>query len=155
MQMIDFSELCLEFKDAGDFIRLEPLHFIYPNAQSDTDRNCINTLVIIKGGVFSGQYTAEFMTTDFELFKQELKALYTDFRGSAKFDPLEKQLVLSIQGDGLGHFQLDCEANPDPHIGHCLSYSISFDQTQIKEYIRQLEAITRKFPIDGNFNLKG
>lgn len=152
--MKDFSELSLEFKDAGDFIRLEPLHLVNPDGQCDTDRSWVKTLVTVKGGVFSGQYAAEFMTTDFELFKQQLRKLDTDFYGSAKFDPLEDQLVLAIQGDGLGHFHLDCVATPDPHLGHSLTFSISFDQTQIKEYIRQLDTITRKFPIDGNFKIQ-
>lgn len=152
--MIDSSDIYLEFTDAGDIIRVEPLSLIYPNGQLDWDRNWIKTRVTVKGGVFSGQFTAEFMTTDFEVFKQQLKKLDNDFNGPATFEPLEGQLILKIKGDGLGHFELDCEATPEPHLGHSLSFSISFDQTQIKEYVKQLDKITKRFPIDGDFKIK-
>jgi hypothetical protein len=151
--MTHTSGIYLEFADAGDIIRIEPLSLTNPNAQLDWDRNWIKTLVIVKGGVFSGEFAAEFMTTDFELFKQQLKRLDNDFNGSAIFEPLEAQLNLKIKGDGLGQFELDCEATPQQHLGQTLSFSISFDQTQIKEYVKQLDTITKKFPIDGDFKI--
>jgi hypothetical protein len=147
------TDTYLEFKDGEDIIRLEPVNFTFPKAELDWDRNWVKTRVIIKGGVFSGQYIAEFMTTDFEMFKRELKALDNDFNASATFEPLEQQLVLKIKGDGLGHFEVDCEATPEPHLGQTLSFSISFDQTQIKEYVRQLEKIIKTYPIDGDFKI--
>jgi hypothetical protein len=148
------TELYLEISEAGDTIRLEPFLLTYPNAELDWDRNWIKTNVTVKGEVFSGQYVAEFMTTDFEIFKQQLKKLDTDFNGTAKFEPLGGQLVLNIKGDGLGHFELSCEATPESHLGETLSFSINFDQTQIKEYVRQLDKITKQFPIDGEFKIK-
>lgn len=152
--MTHSSNIYLEFTDAGDIIRLEPLSLINPNGQNDWDKNWVKTWVSVKGGVFSGQFVADFMTTDFELFKRQLKQLDNDFNGSAKLEPLERQLVLNIKGDGLGHFELDCEATPEPHLGQMLSFSISFDQTQIKEYVNQLDKITKRFPIDGDFKIK-
>lgn len=148
------SNLYLEFTDAGDIIRIEPLILNYPKAELDWDRNWIKTRVTVKGGVFSGQFAAEFMTTDFEMFKRQLKKLDNDFNGSATFEPLEAQLILKIKGDGLGHFELDCEATPEPHLGHSLFFSICFDQTQIKKYVKQLDKITKRFPIDGDFKIK-
>jgi hypothetical protein len=62
----------------------------------------VKTTVIVKGGVFNGAFSAGFMTSDFEFFKQQLKKLDNDFNGSAKFEPLEGQLILSIKGDGFG-----------------------------------------------------
>ncbi|WP_052273527.1 hypothetical protein [Flavihumibacter solisilvae] len=152
--MTQSTDLYLEITDAGDIIRIEPINLINPNTDLDWDRNWIKTQVTVKGGAFSGQFVAEFMTTDFEIFKQQLKQLDTNFSGSAKFEPLESQLVLTIKGDGLGHFELYCEATPEPHLGQTLSFSISFDQTQTKEYVRQLDKITKRFPIDGDFNIK-
>ena len=144
----------LEFTDAGDIIRIEPISLTYPKADLDWDRNWIKTNVIVKGGVFSGQFLAEFMTTDFEMLKQQLKKLDKDFNASASFEPLEQQLVLRIKGDGLGHFELECEASPEPHLGQTLSFSINFDQTEIKEYINQLDKITKSFPITGDFKIR-
>ena len=151
--MTNLTDTYLEITDAGDIIRIEPISLKFPKANLDWDRNWIKTNVTVKGGVFSGQFVAEFMTTDFEIFKQQLKKLDNDFNAGATFEPLEHQLVLKIKGDGLGHFEVDCEATPEPHLGQTLTFSISFDQTQIKEYVRQLDRITKAFPIDGALNI--
>jgi hypothetical protein len=137
----------------GDIIRIKPLFLTFPKAKLDIDRNWIKTQVTVKGGVFSGQFDAEFMTADFEIFKRQLKKLENDFNATAKFEPWEQQLVLKIKGDGLGHFEVDCEATPEPHLGQTLTFSISFDQTEIKELVRQLDKITKAFPIDGDFKI--
>ncbi len=147
------DDIYLLFTDAGDMVRIEPIGLTHPNAELDWDRNWIKANVTVKGGVFSGQFVAEFMTTDFEYFKQQLKKLDNDFTASVLFEPVEQQLVLKIKGDGFGHFELDCEATPEPHLGTTLSFSLSFDQTQIRDYIHQLDRITKAFPIDGDFNI--
>ncbi len=151
--MTNITDTYLEITDAGDIIRIEPISLTFPKADLDWDRNWIKTNVTVKGGVFSGQFAAEFMTTDFEIFKQQLKKLDNDFNATATFEPLEQQLVLKIKGDGLGHFEVDCEATPEPHLGQSLTFSISFEQTQIKEYVRQLDRIIKAFPIDGDFKI--
>ncbi len=148
--MDDYTEIYLEFTDAGDLIRLEPISFTLPDADSAWDRSWIKTNVIVKAGVFSGQFVAEFMTTDFEQLKQQLEILDNDFKGTAIFNPLEQQLLLKIKGDGLGHFEIDCEAAPERFLGQTLSFSINFDQTEIKNHIRQLEIITKQFPVSGD-----
>ncbi|HSC54061.1 MAG TPA: hypothetical protein VLC98_10585 [Phnomibacter sp.] len=147
------SDTYFEITDAGDIIRIEPLSLTFPDAQLDWDRNWIKTKVTVKGGVFSGQFVAEFMTTDFEILKRQLKNLEKDLNGTARFEPLEQQLVLKIKGDGLGHFEVDCESTPESHLGQSLTFSISFDQTAIKEFVRQLDRITKTFPIDGDFKI--
>jgi hypothetical protein len=149
-----FNDTYLEITDADDIIRIEPISLSYPKADIDWDRNLVKTKVTVKGGVFSGQFIADFMTTDFEMLKRQLKILDSDFNASVTFEPLEQQLLLKIKGDGLGHFEVDCEATPEPHLGQTLTFSISFDQTQTKEYVRQLNKITKTFPIDGDFKIK-
>jgi len=148
------TELYFEIFDAGDIIRLEPFQLSNPGAELDWDRNWVKTNVTVKGGVFKGQYIAEFMTIDFELFKQQIKKLDSDFNASATFEPLEQQLIVKIKGDGLGHFEVHCEATPEPHLGQTLTFSLGFDQTEIKSLARQLDVITKKFPIDGDFKVK-
>ena len=151
--MINSTDIYLEFADAGNVIRIEPIALTFPKATLDWDRNWVKTNVTVKCGVFSGQFVAEFLTTDFEIFRRQLKKLDNDFNASATFEPLEQQLVLKIKGDGLGHFEIDCEATPQSHLEQKLTFSMNFDQTQIKEYVRQLDRITKAFPIDGDFKL--
>src|SRR4051794_23666642 len=100
--MIDTSDIYFEIFNGGDLIRLEPIQAKGDTSQSDWDRNWVRTKVTVKGGVFSGQYIADFMTTDFELLKRDFKKLDKNFKGTAKLEPLERQLLLNIAGDGLG-----------------------------------------------------
>ena len=148
------TELNFEIFDAGDIIRLEPIQVYDDTTQLDWDRNWIKTKVTVKGGVFSGQFMADFMTTDFELFKRDIKNLDKDFNGTAKLEPAEGQLELHISGDGLGHFEVRCKATDQPGYGGTLSFVLGFDQTELPRLINELDKITNTFPIKGDFNIK-
>ncbi|HZZ75646.1 MAG TPA: hypothetical protein VFE04_06930, partial [Puia sp.] len=120
----------------------------------ELDNNWIITQVTIKGGKFSGQFDAEFLTIDFERFKQELRPLYEDLKGSATFSGIEGYLELKVIGDGLGHFDVAVTACDQPGIGGKLTFIMAFDQTYLTDLISQLDRITKHFPIIGNFNIK-
>ena len=75
-----------------------------------------------------------------------------DFNGQA--EPLEGQLVLEIKDDGLGHFEVHCTACDQPGISGKLAFELSFDQTGLKRLIRELDTITKMFPITGDMNIK-
>lgn len=152
--MIETPEIYFELHDAGDLVRLEPKRLVQEGTEIEYNNNWIITTVTVKGGKFSGQFEAEFMTIDFEKFKQELKPLYDNLKGSATFSGLEGQLELNIVGDGLGHFDVSVVAIDQAGFGSKLSFTMSFDQTLIKELVSQLDAITRKFPIIGDFKIK-
>ena len=143
-----------EIFDGGDLIRLEPIKVYDDTSQLDWDRNWIRTKVTIKGGVFSGHFIADTMTTDFELFKRDIKNLTTNFSGTAKFEPLEKQIILNISGDGLGHFNVSCSANDHPNCGATLEFNLAFDQTELAKLVNELNHITKVFPIKGDMAIK-
>ncbi len=94
------------------------------------------------------------MTTDYELLKRDLRKLDKDLIGQAKFEPLEGQLVPEINGDGLGHFEVRCTACDQPGYGGKLSFSLSFDQTDLNRLINELGAITKLFSIKGDMTIK-
>lgn len=152
--MTHHSEIYFEIFDRGDLIRVEPYQAVKYNSQHDWDKNWVKTRVTIKSGVFSGQYVADFMTTDFELIKRDFKNFDKDFNATAKFEPLEGQLVLNISGDGLGHFEVECIARDQVGYGGKLSFSINFDQTELTRLIIELDKITKAFPISGNMLLR-
>ena len=151
---INLPETNFEICDADNIIRLEPIQVYDDTSQLDWDRNWVRTKVTVKGGAFSGQFTADFMTTDFELFKRGIKNLDKDFKGTAKLEPLEGQLVLDIIGDGLGHFEVKCSAKDQTGYGGTLSFSLSFDQTELTRLINELDKITKAFPIKVDFSIK-
>lgn len=153
--MTEKQEIYFELFDAGDIVRLEPLELIKYDSDLDWDKNWIKTKVTVKGGKFSGQYSGDFMTVDFEKFKQELSRLYNDLKGTANFNDLEGYLELKIIGDGIGHFEVNVKACDQPGVNASeLTFTMTFDQTELKELVNQLNRITKKFPIVGDFKIK-
>lgn len=153
--MTERQDIYFELVDAGDIVRLEPIELIKYDSDIDWDKNWVKTQVTVKGGKFSGQYTGEFMTVDFEKFKQELSRLYNNLKGTANFNDLEGYLELKINGDGIGHFEVQVKACAQPGInGSELTFEMAFDQTDLKELTNQLDRITKQFPISGDLRIK-
>jgi hypothetical protein len=145
--MAELQDIYFELIDAGDLVRLKPIELIKYDSDIDWDKNWVKTQVTVKGGKFSGQYTGEFMTVDFEKFKQELSKLYNNLKGTANFNDLEGYLELKINGDGIGHFEVEVKACDQPGInGSELTFTMAFDQTELNELVKQLDRITKRFP---------
>lgn len=152
--MTEIQEIYFELFDAGDIVRLEPIELINYDSNIDWDKNWVKIKVTVKGGKFSGQYSGDFMAVDFEKFKQELSRLYDNLKGTVNFNDLEGYLELKITGDGIGHFEVDVKACDQPGINASeLTFTMGFDQTEIKNLVNQLDRITKQFPITGDFNI--
>lgn len=111
------DDLFFEIFDGGDIIKIQPIEQPYADSVHSWDKNCIRTLLTIKGGAFRGQYNADIYTFEFEYFKQELRRVYNDLKGKFVFSCRDHELVLKIEGDGNGHFTVDCTAMDQPTIG--------------------------------------
>jgi hypothetical protein len=146
------NDLYFELSEAGEMVKLQPIELV-SESDNDWDRNWIRTKITLKSGGFSGQYEADIMTIDFEKFKQDLRLIYDNLNGSLVFEDLEDAIQLKIQGDGIGHFETKVTGR-DGNYDRSLTFKMSFDQTQIKMLINQLDEITKRFPIQGNFEIK-
>lgn len=152
--MTDRQEIYFELFDSGNLIRVEPIAYANCDAEIDWEKNWITTKVTVQGGKFSGQYLGDFRTVDFEEFKQELSLLYDNLNGTAHFHVLESYLELKIKGDGIGHFEVEVTACDEPGVNASeLTFTMSFDQTELSELINQLTRITQQFPVIGDFKL--
>jgi len=143
------EDIYFEIVDGANIIKIEPLKWNYPDAELDWDKNWIRSRITVKGGAFSGQFYCDLMTTDFELFKRALNKTYNSLNQQAEFNTLESQIQIKIVGDGLGHFTVDCQVVDEVGIGNKLNVEMTFDQTQIPNFIRQLDKIVKQFPIQG------
>lgn len=152
--MTNNETIYFELGQSGDFIRLELMNLNYPNAELDWDRNWIKSKVIVKAGGFSGEFECDLMTTDFERFKQDLSKLYIKLDETASFNTMEGQVEIKIKGDGIGHFDADCSVMDEAGMGNKLDFAINFDQTIIPEMVRQLNDITKTYPISGDLKIK-
>ncbi len=138
--------MSFEIVDNNSCLKIEPIKLMFPDSESERDRNMILAQIVIRVGGFQGNYNAEIMTTDFEQFKQELSWLYNDLKGSATFNCIERYLTMIVVGDGLGHFTVDCIAVDTPGIyGNELRFQMHFDQTQINGLVSQLDLITKGY----------
>src|SRR4030095_3531937 len=102
------QEVYFEISSGSDIIRIEPFNWSHPNADNDWDKNWIHSKITLKGGAFSGEFSCHLMSTEFELFKRELKTIYKNVSGTANFKTLESQIEITIRGDGFGHFKIEC-----------------------------------------------
>jgi hypothetical protein len=143
------KKIYFEITDGPDIIRIEPLRWTHKEADLNWDKNWIHSKITVKGGAFRGQFNCDLMTIDFELFKRELKETYKSLKGTAKFKTLEGQIEINIKGDGLGHFEIECETIDEPGTGNNLEIRMAFDQTYIPDLLRQLDDIIKEFPIQG------
>ena len=135
------DDIFFAITDGPDIIKIQPLKWTYPDAELDSDKNWIQSKITVKLGAFRGEVYCELMTTDFELFKRQIKSLYNNLKGTASFKPIEQQIELKIEGDGIGHFIVDSEVMDDVGIGNRLISKITFDQTQIPLMVKQLNSI--------------
>ena len=151
---MDLENLYFELNSQGNFVKIEPLGLITYNSSLDYDNNFIKCKIYVSGGAFSGEYSANLLTTDFEIFKHQLNSLYNNLNGSAEFSTLEDEINIKIKGDGIGHFNsvITCFDFPGIYSSK-LVFGIDFDQTFIKTIVRQINEITKKFPIKGNFTI--
>jgi hypothetical protein len=58
-------------------------------------------------------------------------------------------LGIEVKGDVMGHFTAECEAIDQAGIGNRLSFTLSFDQTDIPAILRGLGSVVEEFPVLG------
>ena len=142
------GELFFEISDGNNQVKVIPKNFIYPDAELEFDSYWLKSDVIVKAGAFSGCYEADFMSVDFAKFKNELEYLYNHLDSTAIFEGSERYLKIVLNGDGLGHLEVFCQASNNPGwMPNDLEFFLSIDQTYIPPLLRQLENIILKFPV--------
>jgi hypothetical protein len=120
-----------------------------PEATDVDDANWVYATIEIAAGAFRGEVDATLRAEDFARFRDELRPLYTDLAGRAKFDTMEEWLSIDVVGDGKGHFHAECAAVDHPGTGNRLAFAIDFDQTELPTIVRALDAICEAMPVIG------
>jgi hypothetical protein len=111
------------------------------------DDNWLTIKIYVSAGGLRGSVAAAFLTSELEKFAAELQSLFQTLEGIAEFQTLEKQLHLKLKGDGKGHVALNGELLDQAGIGNRLNFSFQFDQVALGESIREIKAVTAKFPV--------
>jgi hypothetical protein len=113
------------------------------------DGNWLNAVIEIDAGGFRGLYGAYLRAEELREFREGLARLYSFDIKETKFETMEGQLDINVRGDGLGHFTAECVAVDQAGTGNRLSFTLSFDQTDIPAILRGLDSLVEEFPVRG------
>jgi len=132
---------------AGDHLSLRPTRRTHPNADDYWDGNWLKVDVEVRAGAFRCSLEADLRADDFHRLRGDLAALYTALKGTAVLKTLEGWVEVTIVGDGKGHLSASCAVMDAPGIGNRLTFSLSFDQTDVPPMLAALSAIMEAFPV--------
>ncbi len=128
---------------------MSPSRREFRNLNDYWDGNWVYATVTIAVRAFRGGFEAQLRAEEFVGFRAQLRSLQENLGGGAKFETTEGWLAVNIQGDGKGHFHAACAAVDQPGIGNRLTFGLDFDQTELPEIQRGLDAICAAFPVLG------
>jgi hypothetical protein len=120
-----------------------------PDAADYWDGNWLVCTATIAAGGFRGRFDAQLRADEFARFREQLRPLYEKLVGRAVFDPMEPWMRIEVDGDGKGHFRATCRATDQVGVGNTLSFTIDFDQTELPEILKGLDAVCEAFPVVG------
>jgi hypothetical protein len=133
----------------NEYLLVEPTRWEFPDCEEYWDANWFYASVTIAAGGFRGSFEALLRAEEFVRFRDELRPLQQSLNGQAKFETMEHWLAIDVEGDGRGHFAARCEARDQPGVGNTLSFTLSFDQTELPAILRDLDEIARRFSVRG------
>jgi hypothetical protein len=146
---VDVAPPSFRIGRANAHVIVSPNRRAFPEAAEYWDGNWVYATVSIAAGGFRGDFEARLRTEEFVRFRDELRPLHDNLVGRATFATMEEWLSLDVAGDGNGHFHADCIAVDMAGTGNRLTFAIDFDQTDLTEILKGLDAITKTFPVIG------
>lgn len=129
-----------------NWVRIQVLLRSHYGATDYWDANWLDCGVEIHADPFTASFGASLRTDEFERFGEGLRTAYDLLSAGAVFESMEEWLTIEAKGDGLGHFTAKCQATAGPD-RVSLPFELNFDQTDIPEMLRSLDAILEKFPV--------
>ena len=111
--------------------------------------NLVEVEVEIVVGGFRGLFRTKLTLGHLAELRDRLAALHSlDLREMAfepYLAPFNSNLIIKINGDGLGNFKADFDASDEP--GNQLLFCLLFDQTEIPEMLKGLDAMLTEYPV--------
>jgi len=139
-------EKSIRIKSGGDLLEIILQRYSHPGSLDTYDKNWVDTTINIQAGGFKGSYFSFFQTTDFLSLRDSLKILYDDLWYTFHFTTIEGQLSLRFKGDGIGHIEIDGEAQDKAGTGNILSFELLVDQTQLPIIINEVNNALEQYP---------
>lgn len=133
----------------SQFLRVRPTQRNDPSANDYWDGNWLISEIELAAGAFRAQFVATLRVDEFADFRDQLVTLYDALDGEATFDSMEEWLRIRFRGDGLGHFNVECQARDAAGTGNMLTFLLNCDQTQLPAILQGLQRVIERFPIIG------
>jgi len=123
MTWLDASRVSIRSASASDELVIQVL--------GHDPEDWLSAEVEIRCGVWSGRFTASFLSGELSSFGSEVRQLHGELSGCAELRPAEPFLTLRLSGDGRGHITLDGVAQNPLSTGTRLVFRFELDQTQL------------------------
>jgi hypothetical protein len=138
-------------QQTGAHVAIEVAGRQHPDATDSDDGNWLACRVSLRVGAFSSRFDASLRAEEFAEFLVAARRLYETLEGGASFATMEDQLSVAIHRVGsLGALEVVGVAADSPGTGNRLEFTLSqYDQTQLVDLIRDLEAVTATFGVVG------
>jgi hypothetical protein len=114
------------------------------------DGNWLGCDVRISIGGFRARFPANFRTNEVESFAEEVRGLHERLSGSARFESMEGQLRLLLEGDGRGHIRCQGDARDEAGTGNLLKFELELDQTELFGTMVELNELLNRYPVRGS-----
>ncbi len=137
----------VEVQCGCDGVTIEVIDYENGAAENVDDANWLLCYVIVKAGVFSGEYQGSFTTGDFAEFHRQLAAALERLDGTASFETMEDALRISVEIKRNGEATISGVARTMDMPGTNLSFSLVSDQSCLAHTCSQLESVVRTFPV--------
>ena len=102
--------------------------------------------VAVRVGAYTADYPSDLDCWAFSRFHDELQSLYQRLVGTATFSTYERQLELTLTGDGLGHMAVAGVAMDSAGTGHRLTFRLQIDQTDLPRLISEVDEVVTRYP---------
>lgn len=79
-----------------------------------------------------GSLKGSFRKGELSQFAQEVRRLHHDLVGTARLQPTEPNIALTLTGDGKGHIAVDGRARNNFSTGTLLTFRFTIDQTYLE-----------------------
>ncbi len=119
----------------------------FPHSDDYWDGNWLMTHAIYQHGTSRVEARGPFVHLgDIVQFRRALTTLKANLNGTAKLDPVEPNLCVTLTGNGRGQIDVDIELTPD-HMLEQHTFRDSFDQTFLDGLISDCAVVLERFPV--------
>jgi hypothetical protein len=137
----------IEITGPGASVTIGVAGYENPVAVNPSDANWLSCTVLLQIGAFSGSLAASFTTHDFARLFGQFQAALSTLEGDVSFLTDEDMLRLNLKFEKTGLVQISGMAQEFGQGKAALTFSFETDQSFLTQTCRQLEKVTKKFPV--------